>query len=114
MAPEERANRLAELIPYTAREAEDGPIVWSPFALALIDTAPDPVPDLHRFERKFFTGTSSGPFSGRFVRRRPLVAAMREHSDVRVRTWARKAGKALEENIWRWDEHDRERESRFE
>lgn len=113
-APDERANRLAELIPYTAREAEDGPLVWSPFALALIDAVPDPVPVLRRFERRFFTGTSSGPFSGRFVRRRPLVAAMREHSDVRVRNWAREAGKALEENIWRWDEHDRERESRFE
>lgn len=113
-APEERASKLAELIPYTAREAEDGPLVWSPFALALIDAAPDPVPVLRRFERRFFTGISSGPFSARFVRRRPLVAAMREHSDVRVRNWARAAGWALEDSILRWDEHDREQESRFE
>lgn len=113
-APEERAPLLAELVPYTRKNEESGLLEWSTFALALINAAPDPLPVLRNFEQRFFTGSGSGPFSARFVRRRPLAAAMRAHSDVRVRNWARAAGRALEESIVRWDECDRARESRFE
>lgn len=113
-APADRAPMLAELIPYSRKDEKSGLLEWSSFALALIDAAPDPLPVLANFEQRFFTGSGSGPFSARFVRRRPLVAAMRTHHDVRVRNWARAAGQALEESIVRWDERDRERESRFE
>lgn len=113
-APETRAPLLAELVPYTRKGVESDVLEWSPFALALIEAAADPLPVLRNFERRFFTGSGSGPFSARFVRRRPLVAAMRSHSDARVRNWARAAGQTLEESIVRWDERDRDRESRFE
>ncbi|MFZ5707654.1 MAG: hypothetical protein ACOY5R_20535 [Pseudomonadota bacterium] len=114
-APENRAPLLAELVSYYKRaDDETGVLEWSTFAVALIDAAPDPIPVLRNFEQRFFTGSATGPFSARFVQRRPLVAAMLSHGDVRVRNWARAAGQALEENIVRWDERDRERESRFE
>lgn len=113
-APADRAPLLAELVPYSRKDDETGLLQWSSFALALIDAAPDPVRVLENFGRRFFTGGASGPLSARFVRRRPLVAAMRTHHDVRVRNWARAAAQALEESILRWDERDRERESRFE
>lgn len=113
-APADRAPMLAELVPYSRKDEESGLLEWSSFALMLIDATPDPVPVLENFGRRFFTGSGSGPFSARFVRRRPLVAAMRMHEDIRVRNWARAAGKALEESIVRWDERDRKRESRFE
>lgn len=113
-APETRALLLAELVPYTRKGKESDVLEWSPFALALIDAAPDPLPVLRNFEQRFFTGSGSGPFSARFVRRRPLVAAMRTHGDARVRNWARAASQTLEESIVRWDERDRDRESRFE
>jgi len=113
-APNERAPLLADLVPYTRKDEESGLLEWSTFALALIDAAPDPLPTLQNFERRFFTGSGSGAFSARFVRRRPLVAAMRTHDDVRVRNWARAASQALEESIVLWDERDRDHESRFE
>src|SRR5690606_16634020 len=108
-APADRAPLLAELAPYSRKDDETGLLQWSSFALALIDAAPDPVPVLENFGRRFFTGSGSGPLAARFVRRRPLVAAMRTHPDVRVRNWARAAAQALEEGILRWDERDRER-----
>jgi hypothetical protein len=35
--------------------------------MTLVDSAPDPVPMLRAFEHRFFTGSGSGPFSGRFA-----------------------------------------------
>lgn len=113
-APADRAPRLAEVGPYFAKDDETGLLRWSAFALGLMEASPDPVAIMEEFEHRFFTGSSSGPLSARFVRRRPLVAAMLVHDDVRIRNWARAAGHRLEENIRRWDERDRDRESRFE
>ena len=36
------------------------------------------------------------------------------HDDPQVQLWARCASKNLEESIKRWDERDRETDSRFE
>lgn len=112
--PEDRAPSLAKIGPYFAKEDESGLLRWSGFALALIAVAPDPSAILRTFEDRFFTGSSSGPLSARFVRRRPLVSAMLTHENPNVRNWARLASQRLEENILRWDERDRDRESRFE
>jgi len=87
---------------------------WSGLALALVRLAPDPAAMLRAFEQRFFTGAGWGAFSLRFVRRRPLVAAMLVDDDPRVRAWAREAGPRLEESIRRWDDADRDRDSRFE
>ena len=113
-APDERAALLAELVPYSRRDNETGLLAWSPFALELIAAAPDPVPVLDEFADRFFSGSGSGPLSGRFVRRRPLVAVLLTHDDARIRKWARSASARLEDSIKRWDERDRDRQSRFE
>lgn len=108
-----RAERLADLVPYTATGAT-GDFGWSSIALELIEAAPDPIRVLHTFENRFWTGVSSGPFSSRYVRRRPLVAALADHRDRRVRNWARETAEAIEARIKHYDAMDRETDSRFE
>ncbi|HUE79128.1 MAG TPA: hypothetical protein VMN38_05810 [Sphingomicrobium sp.] len=112
--PQARALKVAHVVRYFVKDGENGELRWSALALALIDSATDPGPVLRAFEHRFFTGAGWGPFSLRFVRRRPLVAAMLQHGDPRARAWAREAGLRLEESIRRWDEMDRDRDSRFE
>lgn len=113
-SPKYRASVLAEVVPYTQKNDATGLLGWSTLARELINAVPDPLVILQIFEERFFTGSGTGPFSARFVRRRPLVAEMMAHDDTRVRNWARAAGHALEETITRWDELDRIGESRFE
>lgn len=113
-APEYRAPRLADVGPYFAKDSETGLLCWSALALGLVAVATDPLVILRIFEHRFFTGSSSGPFSARFVRRRPLISAMLSHEDAQIRNWARAASQRLEESILRWDERDRVGESRFE
>lgn len=112
--PQPRALRLAEFIGYTAPKGEEDALSWSSLARLLITLAPEPVYVLKAFEQRFFTGVSSGPFSLRFVRRRPLVQAMLTHEDRRIRNWAREAGERLERQISYWDDRDRGRDSVFE
>ncbi len=109
-----RAVRLAHILPYTRRDEATGLLTWSPLALELIEMASNPVAVLFAFEHRFFSGSGSGPISGRFVRRRPLVAAFSEHPERAVRNWAREAAERLEDSIQRWDERDRASDSRFE
>jgi hypothetical protein len=111
--PQARALKVAHVVRYTVKGADDQ-LRWSAVALALVDLAPDPVPLLRAFENRFWSGAGWGPFSLRFVRRRPLLAAMLDHSDPRVQSWAREAGSRLEESIARWDKSDRLEDSLFE
>jgi hypothetical protein len=113
-APQSRAVKIAHVVRYAVKDESTGVLRWSALALALIAVASDPVPVLRAFEHRFFTGAGWGPISLRFVRRRPLVVAMAQHHDARIRGWAREAEQHLEENIRRWDEADRDRDSRFE
>ncbi|WP_426387646.1 hypothetical protein [Sphingobium sp. R-21] len=112
--PQARALRLAEFVAYTAPASEEAGLGWSPLARMLITRASEPVAVLQAFEERFFSGVSSGPFSLRFVRRRPLVEAMLTHDDPRIRNWARAAAERLERQIRFWDGRDRERDSLFE
>ena len=112
--PAVRAARLAEFVRYFVKDGETGELAWSPIALGLIEAAPDPIRLLDVLERRFWSGGGSGSFASRFVRRRPLIAAMTTHGDRRIRNWARQAGAKLEEDIRVWDEHDRRDEPRFE
>lgn len=112
--PQPRALRLAEFVAYTAPPTEEAALGWSSLARMLITMAPEPVPVLQAFEERFYNGVSSGPFSHRFVRRRPLVKAMLTHDDPRIRNWARAAEERLDRQILYWDERDRERDSLFE
>jgi hypothetical protein len=113
-APAERAVKLAYFIPYSTKHADGSSLDWSTMATELLALSPDPVSVLRTYEHRFFTGGGSGPLSLRFVRRRPLVAAMVEHDDAAIRAWALEASERLEANIVRWDELDAEDNSLFE
>jgi transcriptional regulator with XRE-family HTH domain len=112
--PQRRAERLVELVPYCEPMGENKAFVWTEIARRLIEAAPDPVPVLERLKDRFFSGVSSGSFSLRFVRRKPLVEGLLDHFDRRVRDWAVRALAILDDNIVRWDERDRDDRSRFE
>lgn len=111
--PAQHYPRLARFVPY-AKATDAGAFEWSPFARRLIDNGPDPVAVLVAFEGRFWSGGGSGPISARFVRRRPLTATFMAHENPAVRSWARRAGRRLEDMILRWEERDRRSESRFE
>lgn len=112
--PQARALKVAHLVRYMVKDEASGELRWSAVALALVRLATDPAAVLRAFEQRFFTGAGWGPFSLRFVRRRPLIAAMLVDDDPRVSAWAREAGPRLEDSIRRWDDRDRDRDSRFE
>jgi hypothetical protein len=111
--PQTRARQLARIVPYTVG-AGDGPLRWSPLAMALIERVPDPLPILGEYESRFFSGVSSGSFSGRFVRRLPMVAELQSHADARIRGWAIGAEQRLHASIESWDEIDRRDRGLFE
>jgi hypothetical protein len=112
--PQGRAVKVAHVVRYAVTDGQSKMKAWSPIALEIIALAPDPAAVLRAFENRFFTGAGWGPMSLRFVRRRPLVEAMIGHYDPRVELWARRASENLEESIKRWDERDRDTDSRFE
>lgn len=112
--PAERTVKLAYFIPYSTKHADGSSLDWSALALELLALSPDPIAVLLTYESRFFTGGGSGPLSLRFVRRRPLVAAMADHENAAVRDWAAKASQRLEANIERWDERDAADNSLFE
>lgn len=112
--PQPRAERVAHVVRYTVKDAVTGELLWSALALSIIALAPNPIPVLQAFERRFFSGAGWGPFVLRFVRRRPLVTAMVDHEDSRIRSWSRVASRNLEASIRRWDKLDRDNNSRFE
>ena len=82
--------------------------------MALIERVPDPLPILGEYESRFFSGVSSGSFSGRFVRRLPMVAELQSHADARIRGWAIGAEQRLHASIESWDEIDRRDRGLFE
>ena len=112
--PAERAVKLANFIPYTTKHADGSSLDWSPMALELLALSPDKVAVLRTYEHRFFSGGGSGSFALRFVRRRPLVAAMATHESDAVRGWAAEASDSLEANIVRWDEREAGDNSLFE
>lgn len=114
VAPEARAARMANVIRYAVKDEASGTLRWSVLAERLMTMAPDPALILRHFEHRFCSGGGWGPFSMRLVRRRPLIAAMADHADPRVRDWACDASHRLEADIARWDEADRLQDVRFE
>lgn len=111
--PQVRAERIAGVIPYAMPQADRG-LTWDPLALAVVDAAPNRVPVLQSFERRFYSGTSSGPFYLRFVRQLPLIDALVTDRDPAVRNWARETRENLESYIKSGQEREDERDSRFE
>ncbi len=113
-APAERAVKLANFIPYSTKHADGSSLDWSPMALDLLALSPDKAAVLRTYEHRFFSGGGSGSFALRFVRRRPLVAAMKTNESDAVREWAVEASERLEANIVRWDEREAADDSLFE
>jgi hypothetical protein len=109
-----RALKLAELVPYALTGDQGASLFWSPLALAIVRAAPEPIAVLCVFESRFYNGVSRGPFYLRLERRLALVDTLRDDRDLAVRRWASDARRRLEDMISRWQERDRERESRFE
>jgi len=114
VAPDKRAVVVAEYGPYTDGSEEDGQLRWNKLARRLIDIAPNPMAILNRYEARFHSGVSSGPFWLRFERRKPMIEELKSHVDRRVREWANQAFDRLEEEIEYWQTRDRESESLFE
>lgn len=112
--PAARTVKLANFVPYTTKHVDGSSLDWSPTALELLALSTEPVAVLQTFENRFFSGGGSGPLSLRFVRRRPLVAAMAAHENTAIRVWAVEASERLEANIVRWDEYDVTDNSLFE
>lgn len=112
--PESRAYRLAQFVPFAVQGRPSGVWMWSSLAVYLIDITQNPEIVLGKFEGRFMSGPSSGSFSSRLARRRPIVASLLEHRERRIRVWARAAQERLEANIRSWDALDRGRDSRFE
>ena len=112
--PGPRAKRLASLVPYCEPAGDDGQLAWTVIANRLIMISPDPVAVVDEFADRFYSGVSSGPFSLRFVRRKPLVEGLLMYPDDRVRVWARVMIDRLDQQIASWDMRERNEASQFE
>lgn len=109
--PVVRAPVLAEMGSYFSKDSE-GAFEWTPLALALLDVATDDT--LETLGNRFDSGSSSGRRSSRFVRRRPMVRAVQDHPNPRVRAWAADMLIYLDKQIKDRAEWDREPGDRFE
>src|SRR3546814_16374947 len=89
--PQARALKVAHVVRYMVKAGASGELRWSALALALIDIAADPGSVLRAVEHRFVIGAGWGPFSPRFVRRRPLFAGTLLHGDPGARAWAPEA-----------------------
>lgn len=112
--PQSRAIKLAALVPYAVSMDHGVSLSWFPLALAIVDAAPDPIVVLDGFERRFYTGVSTGPFYLRFERRLPLVDAFLRHQNPALRKWARETRAKLEASIKHSQDRERSDDSLFE
>lgn len=109
--PAVRGPVLADMGSYFSRGTE-GVFQWTPLALALLDVATDAI--LETLGDRFESGSSSGKWGSRFVRRRPMVEAVQDHPNPRVRAWAKDMLVYLDQRIRERASWDREPADRFE
>ena len=109
--PTVRGPVLADMGSYFTKGAK-GVFEWTPLALALFDVATDET--LETLGYRFDSGSYSGKWGSRFVRRRPMVEAVQNHSNPRVRVWATDMLAYLDQRIRDRAEWDREPADRFE
>jgi hypothetical protein len=109
--PVVRGPVLADMGSYFSKSPE-GAFEWTPLALALLDVATDAT--LETLGNRFECGSSSGRWGSRFVRRRPMVQAILNHPNPRVRAWAADMLIYLDKQIRHRTEWDREPADRFE
>jgi len=109
--PVARGAILADLGSYFEHGAE-GRFEWTPLARMLIEIGNTDILDI--LGNRFESGSWSGRRDARFVSRRPLVEALQNHPDARVRAWAEEMLAYLDSRISQRSEWDREPPDRFE
>lgn len=109
--PVVRGPVLADMGSYFIRGA-DGAFEWTPLALALLEVATDDI--LETLSDRFDSGSSSGKWGSRFVRRRPMVEVVQNHPNPLVRAWAADMLVYLDKRIRERVQWDREPVDRFE
>jgi hypothetical protein len=111
--PSSRAIRLAGYVSYFCK-SDDGSLIWSPIAEELIRIPGEAKGVLNVIYGRFFSGSSTGPFSNKFVERKPLIEVLKHHTDHSVRLWADDALLRLDKYIAELIEQERSRDERFE
>jgi len=111
--PSERAVRAARFVQYL-QEGNQGRVFWSPIAEELINLPDVGIDVLNTFHRRFDIGTSWGPWSNRYIRRRPLLEILISHDDPSIRAWADDTLGNLDQHIARLTDEEHTRDERFE
>lgn len=111
--PEIRVPKLAPHVRYICQD-EGGNLSWSPIASELINVPGMGVTALNIFYQRFGTGTSSGPWHLRYVRRRPLIEGLVGHPDPAVQAWVGEALVRLDAYIEEMIAQEHHRDERFE
>lgn len=113
--PRQRAVRAARLVKYFySQEDNSGKVLWSPIAEKLIDLPDVGIDVLNVFYSRFHVGVSSGPWSNRFILRRPLLEDLTSHDDPSIRAWADDTLGKLDQHIARLTNEERTEDERFE
>jgi hypothetical protein len=112
--PKGRAGQVAQVLTFATTSNGSGEMIWTPVALDLIAIEEIAVEVLKHFAQRFYLGGWTGSEAHRYVRRRPLCEALRDHPNPSVRRWAGEAKRRLEENIQRAEERERIQSQSFE
>jgi hypothetical protein len=108
-----RAVRVARFVRYFQEDSQ-GQVSWTPLARALFDLPCVGPKVLNEFHSRFSVGSGWGPWSSRFVRRRPLLSELTSHTDEAIRSWAKDALAKLDAHINDLTKEERSRDERFE
>lgn len=118
ISPTIRAPKLAKAIGYFHQNKDEKTLEWTPLALALMGASPNPEAVLDIFFERFQPSSWSGSRADIMENRMSLLRALEKHSVLAIQGWAKKAIPELQKQIKatrEWEEqHDRERDERFE
>jgi hypothetical protein len=89
-------------------------LAWTPIACELINWPENGISVLKEFYSRFHVGSGWGPWSNRFVQRRPLLEALTDHANPSIRAWANDALGKLDTHIAQLNEEEQIRDERFE
>jgi len=116
--PSIRYQRIAaSIVPYRNRE-RDNHLEWTTLALSVIENAPDVVPVLNEFKKKFRPTAWSGSRADILERRFSLLSELKVHKNTAVVEWACNEERKSEDEIklerkWEQD-RNQSRNERFE
>ncbi len=116
--PHVRYPILASCIASHRPNKEEKVLEWSPLALKMIDTAPDPIAVLTSFQNTLTPLFRSESLSNIMAERLGLLSILKTHENPAIAEWAGKKEKELEidivaQRLWESD-RNRSRDERFE